>query len=73
MLTAQVMLKGLQKDRMDWIKELFLNYVLLFNIFMKITDTFLLNANKTDCHDITEILLKVALNTTNHLHINVNI
>ena len=39
MLTAQVMLKGLQKDRMDWIKELFLNYVLLFNIFMKITDT----------------------------------
>jgi hypothetical protein len=32
MLTAQVMLKGLQKDRMDWIKELFLNYVLLFNI-----------------------------------------
>jgi hypothetical protein len=22
--------------------------------------------NKTDCHDITEILLKVALNTTKH-------
>jgi hypothetical protein len=22
--------------------------------------------NKTDCHDITEILLKVALNTINH-------
>jgi hypothetical protein len=24
------------------------------------------STNKTDCHDITEILLKVALNTINH-------
>jgi hypothetical protein len=27
--------------------------------------------NKTDCHDITEILLKVALNTSERLRINV--
>jgi hypothetical protein len=26
--------------------------------------------NKTDCHDITEILLKVALNTINHNHLS---
>jgi hypothetical protein len=25
------------------------------------------STNKTDCHDITELLLKVALNTINHL------
>jgi hypothetical protein len=25
------------------------------------------STNKTDCHDITEILLKVAINTINHL------
>jgi len=24
------------------------------------------SSNKTDCHDITKILLKVALNTINH-------
>ena len=44
MLTAQVMLKGLQK-KPEWTvsKNIFFNYVLLFNIFMKITDTFLLN------------------------------
>ena len=35
--------------------------------------TLISSTNKTDCHDITEILLKVALSTTNHLHINVNI
>jgi len=28
------------------------------------------STNKTDCHDITEILLKVALNTTNLNQIN---
>jgi hypothetical protein len=47
MLTAQVMLKGLQKDL-----RFFFNYVLLFNIFMKITDTFLLNDVKYLSRDI---------------------
>jgi hypothetical protein len=28
------------------------------------------NTNKTDCHDITEILLKVVLNTTKQTNIN---
>jgi hypothetical protein len=28
--------------------------------------TLVSSTNKTDCHDITEILLKVALNTINH-------
>jgi hypothetical protein len=28
------------------------------------------STNKTDCHDITEILLKVALNTINHLNVD---
>ena len=28
-------------------------------------DTLVSSTNKTDCHDITEILLKVALNTNN--------
>ena len=28
---------------------------------------------KTDCHDTTEIFLKVALNTTNHKIINHNL
>jgi hypothetical protein len=30
--------------------------------------TLVSSTNKTDCHDVAEILLKVALNTTNHSH-----
>jgi cobalamin-dependent methionine synthase I len=29
------------------------------------------STNKTDCHDITEILLKVVLSTINHNHFDV--
>jgi hypothetical protein len=32
------------------------------------TDISPFSTNKTDCHDITEILLKVALHTINHNH-----
>ena len=35
----------------------------VYSIQHYVTDTPVSSTNKTDCHDITEILLKVALNT----------
>ena len=43
--------------QMDWI------YILNNDLVVSITCTGILNDNKTDRRDITEILLKVALNT----------
>jgi hypothetical protein len=43
----------------------FVSYLRQVGVFLRGTPVS--STNKTDCHDITEILLKVALNTINHL------
>ena len=41
-----------------WKKKYLLSIVLFYKLIASVTST-----NKTDCHDIAEVVLKVALNT----------
>jgi len=67
----------------DLLKEVFNTYEIFYgetkkgDLLIQVTDwtgltvyaqTYLNRTNKTDCHDITEIFLKVALNTINQTY-----